>query len=200
MNADVAHRDRLAAIRRRLERPLDYRWHAHGIGMLRTYLDDERMVRLNLWHSRLLNPGISTMHTHPRPFVSTAYAGLMQNVIYERVTERPWSKPYREGIIHCGDAFNGIENDPPLVHLLRKDSQDIRAGQTYRLPPRVIHDTVFHDGTVTVMEWERDEPDICASVFWPDGEQWGDATRAITPEDIVFVCAAAHARFLEAWL
>ncbi len=199
MNPHIAHRDRLLAIRRRLSSPLDFPWHAHGIGMLRTYLDDDKTQRLNLWHKRMLNPGISTMHTHPRPFVSTAYAGLMTNKIYRRVDARAGGKPYREGIIHCGPCFRGIENDPPLVHLLMTLKTDIHPGETYRQPSRVIHDTEFEDGTATVMEWDRFLPDECASVFWPDGEQWGDATRDITTEDILVVCAEALERFNAVW-
>lgn len=198
MNPHIAHRDRLQVIRRRLEQPLDFPWHAHGIGMLRTYLDDERMVRLNLWHSCMLNPGISTMHTHPRPFTSTAYAGLMTNKTYDR-KEPGCGGPYREGIIHCGDAFNGIENDPPLVHLCLMTINTLTPGCSYRQAPRIIHDTAFEDGTATVMEWSRDEADECASVFWPDGEQWGDATRNVDWQDITIVCAAALKRFNEAW-
>jgi hypothetical protein len=191
MNADVNRNDTRRQVMRRLSNPMDFQWHAHGIGMLRTYLDEDRTVRLNLWHKGFLNPGISTMHTHPRPFTSTVYAGMMTNITYAR--RAFGGVEYREGIIQCGDAFNGIESTH-TVYLEEIDRRVLYTGDTYSQPTEVIHDTDFINGTVTVMTWDRAESDKHASVFWPPLVGWGDATRNFTREECLVACAIAKSR------
>lgn len=196
-----------AILRDVLEHPLDYPWRSHGIGMLRTYLDSEKHWRLNLWHSRLLNPGISTMHTHPWSFESFVIAGELKNTRFSRrLSGRDramfglYPTEFWEGIIPCGDHApkqhdDGplIEGDPQRVWLAEQRTERYFHASQYQQAPEEIHDTGALNGTITVMHRTGYTEEGRASVFWPVGEPWGDASRATTEEDILVTCAAALA-------
>lgn len=157
-------------------------WHAHGIGMLRTYIDSEqygdRQWRLNLWHRSLINDGISTMHDHPWPFVSFIVAGEIRNMRYVRAFgNAPAAVEMMEGKITCGPGFNGMKPDPQRVRLLQQPIEIYRPGDRYEHRPDEIHDTYAVDGTITLIHRGEARPDCEASVFWPVGVPWGDATR-----------------------
>lgn len=176
--------------------PFSYEWRAHGIGMLRTYLDPERTVRLNLWHHRLVNPGISTMHTHPWPLRSQVVAGELRNVRWERVKPGDaGAQPWVEDRIPCGmvsDPEFALKGEARTVYLRPHPTEVIRVGETYSQRPEEIHATDFLDGTATVMTRGRVEGITEASVFWPLGDQWGDASRDCSTEDIVETISAVR--------
>lgn len=174
-------------------------WRAHGIGMLRTYLDDARLVRLNLWHSLLLNPGISTMHTHPWSLHSDIIAGQLTNIRWDRVYPgHIGASAWIEDRIPCGNvsapefALKGEERE---VWLIAGPFEVLNPGQSYSQKPDEIHTTRFLDGTATIMRRDLGGDEMTeASVFWPKGEVWGDATRDVTADEIVSVCHAVLAR------
>lgn len=204
-----------AHLRSILSRPTDYRWRAHGIGMLRLNLSpDSTDWRINLWHPRLLNDGISTMHTHPWAFDSYILAGELTNKRFTRLSDKPagltinppgqaprmpWRYPmeqYWEGRIPCGahapqDHEFGIEGEPCKVWLQEERPEVYTHGAQYRQAPEEIHDTRAEPGTITIMHRTYYDPSGRASVFWPVGSPWGDATRETTEEDILVTCAAA---------
>jgi hypothetical protein len=104
----------------------------HGIGMLRTYLNPDRTLRLNLWHRELLNPGISTMHDHPWPFTSRIIAGKLTNQRFSRCTKNSVGAfLMQEGRVTCGGGFNGIEGEPEIISLYAHPPEIYTAGMAY---------------------------------------------------------------------
>lgn len=174
-------------VMRRLAKPFNYEWRGHGIGMLRTYLDEEKTIRLNLWHHRLLVPGISTLHTHPWYLTSSVVAGRIGNVRWLR---NPQADKFMEGRINCIE-FAGIEGEPVEVGLERQETEWYGPGTGYKQEPAEIHSTEFEDGTATIMR-RQGEHMAYASVFWRVGEEYGDATRDVTTEDIVETISAVR--------
>lgn len=172
-------------------------WRAHGIGMLRTYLDEARLVRLNLWHHMLVNPGISTMHTHPWNLRSEVVTGKLTNIRWERVRAGdPGAQPWVEDRIPCGmvaDPEFALKGEARTVYLRPCQPEFIMPGHTYSQKPDEIHTTQFLDGTATVMHRDVADGVTEASVFWPLGEQWGDASRGVTADEILRVCEASLA-------
>lgn len=193
----ILDRDSLISI---LRDPLQLDWRAHGIGMLKTYLDPAtRHWRLDLWHSVLVTPGISTMHTHPWPFTSFVMAGKLHNYRYARRLanvpdfRRAPAEMYHEGKIACGAHYRGLEGDShPIVPLVPLPPEVYSTGNTYAMLPDEIHRTTFRDGTITVICRGAPETDgETASVFWPAGEPWGDATSEASDMTILRVTGAA---------
>ena len=190
-----------ATIRAICQQPFDggREWRAHGIGMLRTYLDDDRMVRLNLWHHLLINPGISTMHTHPWSLRSDIMAGKLVNTRWERTSKgRPEARLFVEDRIPCGMVSNpefALKGEERDVWLFPLTPEILLPGQSYFQSPEEIHTTQFDDGTATIMRRDGGADGVTeASVFWPKGEVWGDASRDVTADEIVTVCHAVLAR------
>lgn len=158
-------------------------WSMHGIGMLRTYLDPEREYRLNIWHPAIINPGISTMHDHPWPFESQIIAGCLVNRRYVRCTKGSVGAMLRmEGKINCGPAYCGMLPDPEIVTLAARDEERYTRGMSYTQHPDEIHETRADPGTITVIRRGPERPGGLASVFWPVGQPWGDASRAFDPD------------------
>lgn len=173
-------------------------WRAHGIGMLRTYLDEARLVRLNLWHHDLVNPHISTMHTHPWTLRSEVVAGKLTNIRWERVRPGdPGAQPWVEDRIPCGNVSQpefALKGEAKTVYLRPFPPEVILPGSFYSQQPDEIHTTQFLDGTATVMTRDRGDGVTEASVFWPLGDQWGDATRDTTADEIARICTSALMR------
>lgn len=166
MNGRMVLRDVLRA-------PNDYEWTMHGLGMMRCYLDAERTVRLNLWHRALKTPGVSMLHTHPWALRSDVVCGVMTNYRYDRV--EVGGEPYNEAEIACGPAYRGIENVKGIVYLSRRGPEHICMGMFYEQAPHEIHESDPLDGTATIMH--RGPENGLASIFWPEGSRYGDASR-----------------------
>lgn len=187
-------------IRRVIQHPLAGArlWSMHGIGMLRTYLDPARRWRLNIWHKALLNPGISTMHTHPWPFTSHIVSGQITNRRFVRCTDdTPGTTFFHEGKITCGisngpsTVFPGLNGEPEIVALRVGEAEIYGPGGVYCQQPEEIHDTRALDGTITVIERGPESHDCEASVFWPRDSVWGDASRNFDPSLATFVVQVA---------
>lgn len=169
-------------------------WRAHGIGMLRTYLDAGRLVRLNLWHHDLITPGISTMHTHPWQLRSHIVIGGLTNIRWERVMEeQAGASAWLEDQVACGAGDGQLKGEPVEVWLRPQPSEVLLPGTFYSQEPHEIHTTEFRDGTATIMARDKADSMADASVFWPKGETWGDAARDVTADEIVKVCHATLA-------
>lgn len=68
-------------------------WTIQGLGMLRTYLGDDKTNRLHVWHSGAQVPDVTMMHTHPWAFTSIVLAGLVRDTEYYEVTRRAEPAP-----------------------------------------------------------------------------------------------------------
>lgn len=164
---------------RRISNPILGEWSVHGLGFLRTYLDEARTWRLHVWHRCLRNEGISALHTHPWGFRSWILTGLIIDENYMRSSRGNW---WQEGQITCGPQFCGLE-DTKLTRLLFLSSRYRSAGSAYEYQPDMIHETSFIDGTVTIIHRTPPQGDGKASVFWPRGQVWGSAERAWNAQD-----------------
>lgn len=168
----MAHEHEIAGM---LAHPGYYEWKAHGIGFVKAYLDREKTVRLNIWHSGFIVPEITAMHTHPWGLRSQIVAGKLTNYRWDRTTS-DLGQGFMEGRINC-ERFCGIEGQPRRVYLARGDAEVYTPGMTYRQEPHEIHHTEFEDGTITVMtRVPAPETEGTASVFWPQGSDYVDAT------------------------
>ncbi len=175
-------------VRTILENPMGRDWTLQGFGMLRTYLGDERRVRLHVWDSRFAFEDVSTMHTHPWNFHSTVIAGEVRNLLY---SDRRIGKgfavqgdPYYRQLILCGEG--GHEVDEPVPVAIRLESDEVYvAGESYTQHAREIHVSQPSDGAVTLITREFLDDDDHAFVYWPMGQTWVTAEpRPATPEEI----------------
>ncbi len=175
--------------------PEYYEWRAHGIGFVKAYLDPEKTVRLNIWHSALITPAITAMHTHPWGLRSQIVAGELRNTRWVRRLEG-MGDPYLEGKINCGQ-FNGVEGEPTPVWLADQTPEVYTTGMVYRQRPEEIHHTEFEDGTMTVMtRTDAPETEGVASVFWPAGTEYVDATAPWSRDKAKLAFDAALKRLL----
>jgi hypothetical protein len=157
------------------------KWRAHGIGFIKAYLDEERTQRINIYHDIFKVPNISLHHDHPWELRSTIVAGQLTNTRYE-IVERG-SELYRCGIINCAN-FRGLEGEVGTVALRARGEEVYGPGSRYRQLPDEIHATTAVNGTVTIMERTDFTPEGTARIFWPDGSEWVDATRALDAGEV----------------
>ncbi len=165
-----------------LNEPDRFEWRAHGNGFLKTYLDEQKRVRLNLWHHRFYRADVSHLHTHPWSLSSQILIGQLTNMRYKRLVGR--RATHAEGRINCQD-FRGVEGNPNPICLERFTEEVYRACDIYSQRHDEIHETLAVDGTATIMT-RYDAPTAgFASVFWPVGSEYGDATHHnLRPEEI----------------
>jgi len=71
--------------------------------MLRTYLSDDKRVRLHVWHSEAAVPDVTDKHTHPWGFLSTVVAGVVHDQPFWEVTRRPKPWPGELCGVGCSD-------------------------------------------------------------------------------------------------
>lgn len=169
--------------------------------MLRTYLDANRVYRLQVWDTRYRVENVSLIHDHPWNFKSTIIAGKLFNTRYQL---RPYhhGKPYDEAalyhekVIVAGEG-GGVEGKSELVLLNKQPVETYLEGDSYSQQWFEIHESTFVDGTVTVIErqWPKEDRDR-ALVYYPVGEAWVSAEpRPATPEEIETITKNA----LERW-
>jgi len=182
-----------------LENPLGggREWSLQGLGMLRTYLTDDKSVRLHVWDSDYAAENVSEMHTHPWDMVSRVVAGELANYKYTRhisITEPP---SYLQQAIHCGEG-GGLIGEPEPVHLYGLPPVYIRKGQEYTQTYDEIHVSVPENGTVTIVTRSTPpggNPDR-AYVFWPIEQEWVSAEpRPATAKEIEDICERSLLRW-----
>lgn len=175
-----------------LELPEAYEWTAQGFGMIRTYLDENKRYRLNIWHSKLRVPNVSTIHDHPWSFISRVFAGELKNTIYDVVKRglEPTHSFYR---IKTGED-GGPLGDAHPVTLQARPSTFYFPGDQYAQRNTIIHETDYRDGTVTLNDRTKVlTPNHSARVFFPFGTEWVDAKpRPATAKEIEMVVKAAR--------
>ncbi len=80
---------------------------------------------------------------------------------------------------------------PVRIDLSPFTPEHYRAGQAYAQAANEVHRTDAQDGTITLMERPLDQ-DGHADVFWPVGEEWGNAKpRPATLAELQQVVPAA---------
>lgn len=164
--------------------PSRYEWTAQGLGMLRVYLRPE--VRLHIWSRLLINPGVSTIHTHPWDFTSYVISGQMIDHEYVE-SHQPKAKPFMRQKILCGEG-GGLKDSPEFVQLAQLDRKIYNPGDCYQHAAHHIHDSRFIDGTITLVTREFKDDTDHAYVYWPATSSWGTAEpRKATTEEVVRV-------------
>lgn len=171
---NMSHAPLKRAVQSILEHSQDYKWSVSGLGMLRTYLDEE--TRIHIWDSSLLVPGVTLLHTHPWSFESVVIAGSIQDHRMTKLKGGPISDRglYDEYYIRCG-AGGGVKDEPRKVRLYAQASRAYGDGHRYEHDPEDIHCTGFQEGSVTMVKRKFREDRDSAYVYAPAGEPFGNA-------------------------
>lgn len=183
-------------------------WTLQGLGMLRTYLGEDKQVRLHVWDDRYIaEPTPSELHTHPWHMYSYVVAGEVRNTRFTIPTpayslhdsevflysER--NAEYMKQTIFCGIG-GGLCGDPEHAVLRAEDEEVYTAGQVYKQHAEEIHKSNPLRGTVTLVTRGFGEDVDHAEVYWPAGEEWITAEpRPATPEEVSDICTLA----LQTW-
>lgn len=178
-------------VRDALEFPDRRTWTMQGLGMLRTYLQDD--VRLHVWDPARGN-GASPVHTHPWDFVSYVVAGRLTNIRYsEDVLGR--GLPHFRRTIRPGEQLEVIGADE-LVGLRRLSEDVVRERGWYFQDASEIHESRPDPGTVTLIKRHRRNLPDTARTYYPLGQQWSSGEpRAATPEEVRDICRLALQRW-----
>ena len=186
-----------------LENPKDHDWTIQGLGMLRTYLDPEHIYRLHVWSTAHMNPGVSTLHTHPWDFESLVVAGEVMNVRYIELTraqiEEAHTTPnvatWQRQTIRCGEG-GGLVGGPEDVFLQRQAGEKYIAGDSYDQKAAEVHESSPKHGSVTIIKRTFGSDTEHAYVYFPVGDEWVTAEpRPAEPDEVACICADA----LELW-
>lgn len=157
-----------------LDEPKKYRWEVQGFGMLRTYLTEDRALRLQVWDSRLLAFGNNAVHDHPWDFKSTVFSGLLYNQRYLCLhpTTRARGDRYIEKLIVPG--IGGGETAKVREVVLEPMPIEVYGpGETYKQVWHELHVTRFIDSTITVIERsEQRAENVARSMAKEDNAPW----------------------------
>lgn len=191
-----------------LENPLNREWSIQGLGMLRTYLDDDHRIRLHVWttaHAEHVKA--SDLHTHPWDFHSDVVAGIVTNIRYLPLPEGEHGEliinaaQWQQQMIRCGEG-GGLVGDPEIVWLAESaperygSSSRVLRPSGYEQRAEEIHRSSPEDGTVTIITRKFNSDTEHAHVYFPVGEEWISAEpRPATDEEILMICNNA----LEKW-
>lgn len=147
-----------------------HEWTLQGFGMLRTYLGEDRRLRLHVWDSRFRTTDVSDIHDHPWDFESLVLRGSIRDVRYDARDPRRYGAgraSHHLGRILCGPspAVRGPQDVEP-TWLFKQSDQTYEAGERY-----VMHHC------------------------WPLGTEWVSAEpRAATPEEVREITRGARLR------
>lgn len=174
-------------------------WTVQGFGMMRMYLDPDKVWRLNVWHTRFMVPNVSVIHTHPWHFDSWIIAGMFHNQRYSRHTEKPAHEHSgTEGMRHVdwarimtgiaspvGDAGQGGVEKQAEAWLIPRETERYTPGDYYHQDADEVHETVYSDFCVTINRRTKVGDGEHADVFWPHGTPWVSAKpRHATHEEV----------------
>lgn len=170
----------------------DRAWTAQGFGMIRTYLDERKRWRLNIWDGELASDGASRIHDHPWDFTSYVLTGRITNRMFA-FDRKGNDHMYKE--IVTGEE--SVDLSEPTACGLRVVSEiDYTHGQSYRQTMEEVHETIALDGTVTLNGRSPPKAEHSARVFWPaNGRNWmGARPRPITHDEAMPTIVKALAR------
>lgn len=182
-----------AFVRRILNRPEEYSWTVQGFGMIRTYLDNAKRWRLNIWDDRLMVPNVSLIHDHPWDFDSLIISGELHNRRYDA---RFGGIGYRPTHNYCniltGEGGGMVDQISKDALLVQRQPEVYYCGESYNQQRDEIHETYATRGTVTLNDRTPATKAHTARVFWPLGQKWVDAEpREATSFEILSATAVA---------
>ena len=167
-----------------LDNPQKYTWTIQGFGFIRCYpFNDGDRTRLNVWDSALTYPDVTLIHDHPWDFTSEILYGRIMNRRYDMTDSEPATHEWQ--YIITGIEASVATTKRQQTRLIPWELETYGPGDKYSQRKREIHKSTFDDGTVTVNDrTNRDEPSM-ARVFWPWGQEWGNAKpRAATMAEV----------------
>ena len=131
-----------------LKNPFNYEWEVQGLGMMRTYLNED--TRFQIWNKDLIVEDVTDVHTHPWDFISVILQGKITNHIYkEYMGQVNASKKYFRCLINTGeDAYVKEKNE---VYLLKYNKSNYTGGNFYIIKKHVPHKIKFKDGTTNTL-------------------------------------------------
>lgn len=166
-----------------LAHPFDHDWSIQGLGMLRTYLDDEHIERLHIWDTDRAVTEVSTIHDHPWDFSSRIVAGRLYNQRYQHSYSLTDGDPFHTSQIHCG-AGGGLIGATHRVRLSLDPIEGYEPGDVYSQSAPELHQSDPSRGAVTVISRTfRAERDI-ATVCWRTGDWVSAEPRSATMAEI----------------
>ncbi|TPN04481.1 hypothetical protein [Mesorhizobium sp. B2-1-2] len=143
----------------------------HGNGFIQIDLPDNK--RVNVWgHTAIPRQNVATqLHDHRFDFYSFVLRGTMVNATYQAypsrilpVTHDVYTPQVREG----EDTILVPLGDP--LRLTPYHAQVVPAGESYRLPAGMIHETFVNQPTATLM-LKGDQRDIPVRVLCSIGKK-----------------------------
>ena len=145
-----------------LKNPFNYEWEVQGLGMMRTYLNED--TRFQIWNKDLIVDGVTDIHTHPWDFISVILQGKITNHIYKEYPEQVnKSKKYFRCLINTGeDAYVKEKNE---VYLLKCDKKTYTSGNFYIHKKHIPHKITFKDGTITVLNKFNKNDESCMELI-----------------------------------
>lgn len=190
-----------ALVQHLLENPSGRQWTLQGLGMLRTYLDDDHAIRLHVWTTdHAAEVGASELHTHPWDFRSEVVAGVVVNKRFGICA--PDIAPlisnvaqWQQQKIKCGEG-GCLVGDPEIVWLTNDTPERYTDGQEYEQTAEEIHCSSPIDGTVTIIHRNFGTDTEHAYVYFPVGEQWVSAEpRPATRQEVAKITQNALDRW-----
>lgn len=167
-----------------LDNPFDREWSIQGFGMLRTYLDDERVGRLHIWDQEQAIEDVSTVHDHPWDFTSRIVRGYVKNVKFRFLGDRHLGGGHmRVAKIRCGEG-GGITEDLGRQRIGMDRTDIFGPGDAYSMFAPELHETFTSPGAVTVIERSFHADRDIATVCWREGEWVSAEPRPATRHEI----------------
>lgn len=166
-----------------LTNPFNYEWSVQGLGMMRTYLNNEQ--RLHIWHNALRIPDASQVHDHPWHFTSKILLGKMYQ--YRYIRDDAFGTPWQEQEIICGE-HGGMVGDPTIIKLRKSEREVYTEGDVYQQKAHELHASFPIDNTVTVITREYLEDLEHARVYFPlDLEFVSAEPRPASRAEVLFI-------------
>lgn len=156
--------------------PDEFNWTTQGFGMIRTYMDDAKEWRLNIWDERLRYVDeVSDIHDHPWTFRSWIIAGCLTNVRYD-VAKITKTKPATHSLIQLVTGEEGGKvGEVEKARLVARPAEVYTKGGSYAQSLDQVHRTTYRRGTVTLNRRSTPTEAHTARVFFPLDTPWVDA-------------------------
>lgn len=176
-----------------LDSPTDYAWTVQGFGMIRTYLDDEKQFRLNVWDDRLRVPRVSDIHDHPWDFTSWVLVGRITNQRYSVLSssEAPPILPadmvpaelFRHVQIVTGEG-GGPTGPAGNRWLQPRELESYGPTTGYSQDREEVHRTIAMPGTVTINDRSSATAQHTANIYWEEGDWVNAEPRPATKAEV----------------
>lgn len=178
-----------------LRNPLDREWSIQGFGMLRTYLDPDRVHRLHIWDPLAAFEEVSTIHDHPWDFVSNVISGQIRNQRYKVSDGYDHSaEEYQHAQILCGEG-GGIVGPVGKTWLREAPQEHYGAGQFYSQTAAELHESRPSPGAVTIISRTFHGDTEHANVYWDEGDWVTAEPRPATDAEVLQFARLAFERW-----